>query len=67
MKQTPEELETLITAQGEKVRALKAAKKEKAEIDSEVKILLDLKSKLAALTGKPVETNAAAKSKKKKK
>ena len=38
-----EDLEAKITAQGDKVRALKADKADKAAIDAAVKILLDLK------------------------
>ena len=41
-----EDLEAKITAQGDKVRALKAEKADKASIDAAVKILLDLKVSL---------------------
>ena len=41
-----EDLEAKITAQGDKVRALKAEKADKASIDAAVKILLDLKVRM---------------------
>ena len=40
-----------MTAQGLKVRELKAAKGEKAAVEAEVKILLGLKQKLTAAGG----------------
>ena len=45
------ELEALVTAQGLKVRELKAAKGDKAAVEAEVKILLGLKQKLTAAGG----------------
>lgn len=44
-----EEAENAVTVQGDKVRALKAAKADKAAVQAEVAILLDLKKKLTAL------------------
>lgn len=52
-----------ITAQGDLVRKLKAAKASKKDIDGAVKVLLDLKAKFKAASGqdwKPGETPAAA-------
>ncbi|RKP11980.1 hypothetical protein BJ684DRAFT_23161 [Piptocephalis cylindrospora] len=46
-----ERKDALVVAQGGKVRALKEAKAEKTLVEVEVKALLELKSKLAALTG----------------
>ena len=47
--QSAGDVEKLITEQGNKVRALKAAKAEKSIVQAEVKILLDLKKKLEDL------------------
>ncbi|XP_050354067.1 bifunctional glutamate/proline--tRNA ligase [Nymphalis io] len=52
-----------ITKQGDLVRSLKSAKAEKAKIDEAVKLLLDLKAKFKAATGrdwKPGTTTAPA-------
>lgn len=54
-----------IAEQGDKVRKLKAEKASKKDIDTEVKILLDLKAKYKAASGedwKPGQTPAAASS-----
>ena len=45
------ELSCKISAQGDKVRKLKSEKAEKSVIDTEVKILLDLKSQYKTVTG----------------
>lgn len=45
------QLTQAVEAQGLKVRQLKSAKAEKAEIDAEVQTLLSLKKELAALEG----------------
>lgn len=50
--QSVENVEKAITEQGNKVRALKAAKAEKSIVQAEVKILLDLKKKLENLQSK---------------
>ncbi|XP_071510373.1 methionine--tRNA ligase, cytoplasmic-like [Diadema antillarum] len=58
---TPQEVERLtgeVNKQGEKVRKLKAEKSEKALIDAEVKILLDLKKQLSIALGQ--DPNAPA-------
>merc|ERR1712223_1087275 len=47
-----DQLNEEITAQGNKVRDLKSKKAEKAEVDSAVATLLDLKAKYKAATGK---------------
>merc|ERR1712223_726796 len=47
-----DQLNEEITAQGNKVRDLKSKKAEKAEVDSAVATLLDLKAKYKAETGK---------------
>ncbi|KPJ01475.1 Bifunctional aminoacyl-tRNA synthetase [Papilio xuthus] len=49
-----------ITAQGDKIRTLKAAKAEKTVIDVEVKNLLNLKAQYKAITGKDWTPSAAA-------
>ncbi|XP_013179002.1 PREDICTED: bifunctional glutamate/proline--tRNA ligase-like, partial [Papilio xuthus] len=49
-----------ITAQGDKIRTLKAAKAEKTVIDVEVKNLLNLKAQYKAITGKDWAPSAAA-------
>lgn len=46
-----ETLQAQVVSQGAKVRALKEAKADKAEVDAEVKSLLELKKKLAELSG----------------
>uniref|UniRef100_A0A1B0GML6 proline--tRNA ligase n=1 Tax=Phlebotomus papatasi TaxID=29031 RepID=A0A1B0GML6_PHLPP len=56
------ELDVKITEQGNKIRELKSAKAPKTEIDAAVKILLDLKAKYKAASGKdwkPGSTPAA--------
>ena len=55
-------LNDLLTEQGDKVRALKTAKVDKSEIESAVKILLDLKAKYKAATGKDWKAGAHQKS-----
>merc|ERR1711974_391530 len=45
------ELEAQVAAQGNKVREVKANKAEKSLVDAEVKLLLELKQKLAAAQG----------------
>jgi len=45
------ELDAKVTAAGEKVRALKAAKADKAEVDEAVKVLLGLKADFKAAAG----------------
>jgi len=52
-------LDASIQAQGDKVRALKAAKASKDEIGAEVKVLLDLKAKYKAETGSDWKPGAA--------
>merc|ERR1711902_447465 len=47
------ELEAEVAAQGGKVREVKASKAEKSVVDAEVKLLLELKQKLAAAQGTP--------------
>merc|ERR1719505_149457 len=47
------ELEAEVAAQGGKVREAKASKAEKSVVDAEVKLLLELKQKLAAAQGTP--------------
>lgn len=55
-----EEAEKAVAAQGEKVRALKTAKAEKAIVQDEVKILLELKKKLGELQVSGVSSNQSA-------
>ncbi|XP_045537763.1 bifunctional glutamate/proline--tRNA ligase [Papilio machaon] len=60
--QTDSQADTLsaaITAQGDKIRTLKAAKSEKTVIDVEVKNLLNLKAQYKAITGKDWTPSAA--------
>ncbi len=57
----PENLAGQIQAQGEKVRALKEAKADKAAIGAEVKTLLELKTSYKAATGKDWQPEVAAK------
>ncbi|KPJ20920.1 Bifunctional aminoacyl-tRNA synthetase [Papilio machaon] len=60
--QTNSQADTLsaaITAQGDKIRTLKAAKSEKTVIDVEVKNLLNLKAQYKAITGKDWTPSAA--------
>jgi methionyl-tRNA synthetase len=59
------QLEAEVTAQGLKVRELKAAKAEKAAVDAEVKVLLELKQRLAAAQGGAGDSKAGKKGKKK--
>merc|ERR1712130_680041 len=47
------ELESQVAAQGNKVREVKASKAERSMVDAEVKLLLELKQKLAAVQGTP--------------
>lgn len=57
-------LEDQIAQQGEKVRVLKTSGADKASWQPEVEILLSLKQKLTALTGKPAEQPSSKKKKK---
>ncbi|XP_052756724.1 bifunctional glutamate/proline--tRNA ligase isoform X2 [Galleria mellonella] len=54
------ELLSQITAQGDKVRKLKAEKADKAAVDAEVKTLLSLKAQYKTLTGTDWTPNATA-------
>lgn len=56
-----DELLKLITAQGDKVRDLKAAKADKSDIENAVKTLLSLKQQYTQLTGKSLDPPKAAK------
>ncbi|XP_024936533.1 bifunctional glutamate/proline--tRNA ligase isoform X2 [Cephus cinctus] len=56
-----EELSAKITAQGEKVRQIKAAKAEKAIVDAEVKILLSLKAEYKTVAGSDWKPGAVVK------
>merc|ERR1711913_79751 len=47
------ELEAQVAAQGNKVREVKASKAEKSLVEAEVKLLLEMKQKLAAAQGTP--------------
>lgn len=58
-----DDLEALVTQQGEKVRKMKSGGVDKAIVQGEVNILLDLKKKLALAKGEPEPT---VKTKKKK-
>lgn len=64
-KANVDDLEALITQQGEKVRKMKSGGVDKAIWQAEVNILLDLKKKLAATKGEPDPTQKPTKSKKK--
>ncbi|XP_012277238.1 bifunctional glutamate/proline--tRNA ligase [Orussus abietinus] len=55
------ELNEKITVQGNKIRDLKASKAEKAAVESEVKILLDLKAQYKAATGSDWKPGATPK------
>ena len=60
------ELDAKVTSAGEKVRALKTAKAEKAEVDEAVKVLLALKADFKAAAGfdwKPAGAGEAKKEK----
>merc|ERR1712210_242593 len=59
------ELEAQVAAQGNKVREVKASKAEKSLVDAEVKLLLELKQKLAAAQGTPAAVSGGKKGKKK--
>jgi len=63
-KQTSKEAEILqnITAQGNKIRDLKSKKAGKTEIDTEVKVLLQLKADYKELTGKEWKPDTKASS-----
>jgi hypothetical protein len=52
---TEGELALLITAQGDKIRSLKASKAEKALITQEVQVLKDLKAGFEKVSGKPFD------------
>ena len=58
-------LESQVAQQGDKVRQLKTSKAEKAVVDVEVKLLLDLKKKLSLASGEPVSQPSGKKGKKK--
>lgn len=49
-----EDLEALVTQQGEKVRKLKSSGVDKAVVQTEVGVLLELKKKLALAKGEPL-------------
>merc|ERR1712051_1109468 len=55
------ELEAQVAAQGNKVREVKASKAEKSLVDTEVKLLLELKQKLAAAQGTPATAEGKGK------
>merc|ERR1712055_426088 len=59
------ELEAEVAAQGSKVREVKASKADKSVVDAEVKLLLELKQKLAAAQGTPAPAAAEGKGGKK--
>lgn len=59
-----DDLETLITQQGEKVRKMKSGGVDKAIWQAEVNVLLDLKKKLALTKGEPDPTEKPSKKKK---
>ena len=58
-------LEAQVAQQGDKVRQLKTNKAEKAVVDVEVKLLLDLKKKLSLASGEPASQPSGKKGKKK--
>ena len=58
-------LEAQVAQQGDKVRQLKTSKAEKAVVDVEVKLLLDLKKKLSLASGESVSQPSGKKGKKK--
>jgi len=60
------ELNTKVVGAGDRVRELKAAKAEKAEVEEAVKVLLALKAEFKAATGKDWKPAAAAEPKKEK-
>ncbi|RWS29485.1 Methionine--tRNA ligase: cytoplasmic-like protein [Leptotrombidium deliense] len=59
-----EELEALVTEQGNKIRQLKLQASEKSVITGEVKILNDLKQRLAVKKGEPIPTAKGKKGRK---
>ena len=61
-----ESLESQVADQGDKVRQLKTNKVEKAILDVEVALLLDLKKRLSLATGQPVSQPSSGKKGKKK-
>jgi methionyl-tRNA synthetase len=61
---TVDELNELVTKQGNKVRDLKAQKETKPVIDKEVKILLDLKKRLGLVSGDSQHNNVSNSKKK---
>ena len=65
---TVEQLNQLVTEQGNKVRQLKAEKAEKGVIDKEVALLKTLKQQLSQVSGdsKNVDSKKSSKSSKKK-
>jgi len=62
-----EELEDKISIQGVKVRKLKEAKVEKSELQPEINLLLELKSKLSIVKGLPTDDGQKKKQKQSKK
>ena len=58
-------LELQVAEQGDKVRQLKGNKAEKAAVDAEVALLLDLKKKLSLASGQPLQQPSGKKGKKK--
>lgn len=50
-----EEITVLITAQGDKIRSLKASNAEKTVIQQEVQILKELKTGFEKVSGKPFD------------
>ena len=58
-------LELQVAEQGDKVRHLKGNKAEKAAVDAEVALLLDLKKKLSLASGQPLQQPSGKKGKKK--
>ena len=58
-------LEQQVAEQGDKVRQLKGNKAEKAAVDAEVALLLDLKKKLSLASGQPLQQPSGKKGKKK--
>ena len=62
---TKANLELQVAEQGDKVRQLKGNKAEKAAVDAEVALLLDLKKKLSLASGQPLQQPSGKKGKKK--
>ena len=64
-KEKVDSLEKQVAEQGDKVRELKSNKAEKAVIEAEVALLLDLKKKLSIASGVPLPVPSGKKGKKK--